>query len=50
MEKGGWRAEASMRTGVPLAELFEAVKAARTDLLVLGARGTAAWPAFCSAA
>ncbi len=40
MEKGGWRAQASVRTGVPLAELLEAVKAARADLLVLGARGT----------
>ena len=50
MEKGGGRAQESVRTGMPLAELFEAVKAARTDLLVLGARGTAAWAAFCSAA
>jgi nucleotide-binding universal stress UspA family protein len=40
MEKGGWRAQASVRTGVPLAELLEAVKATRADLLVLGARGT----------
>ena len=40
MEKGGWRAKASVRTGVPLAELLEAVKEARADLLVLGARGT----------
>ena len=40
MEKGGWRAQASVRTGVPLAELLEAVKEARADLLVLGARGT----------
>ena len=40
MEKGGWRAQASVRTGVPLAELLEAVRAARADLLVLGARGT----------
>jgi nucleotide-binding universal stress UspA family protein len=40
MEKGGWRAEASVRTGVPLAELLEAVNEARADLLVLGARGT----------
>ena len=40
MEKGGWRAQASVRTGVPLAELLEAVVEARADLLVLGARGT----------
>ena len=40
MEKGGWRAQASVRTGVPLAELLEAVNEARADLLVLGARGT----------
>jgi nucleotide-binding universal stress UspA family protein len=40
MEKGGWRAKASVRTGVPLAELLEAVAEARADLLVLGARGT----------
>jgi nucleotide-binding universal stress UspA family protein len=40
MEKGGWRAQASVRTGVPLGELLEAARAARADLLVLGARGT----------
>ena len=40
MEKGGWRAQASVRTGVPLAEILQAVKEARADLLVLGARGT----------
>jgi len=40
MKKGGWRAQVSVRTGVPLPELLEAVKAARADLLVLGARGT----------
>ena len=40
MEKGGWRAQASVRTGVPLAEILRAVKEARADLLVLGARGT----------
>ena len=40
MEKGGWRAQASMRAGVPLAEILRAVKEARADLLVLGARGT----------
>ena len=39
MEKGGWRAQASVRTGVPLAEILRAVKEARADLLVLGARG-----------
>jgi nucleotide-binding universal stress UspA family protein len=40
MERGGWRAQASVRTGVPLAEILQAVKEARADLLVLGARGT----------
>jgi nucleotide-binding universal stress UspA family protein len=40
MEKGGWRAQASVRTGLPLAEILQAVKEARADLLVLGARGT----------
>jgi nucleotide-binding universal stress UspA family protein len=40
VEKGGWRAQASVRTGVPLAEILQAVKEARVDLLVLGARGT----------
>jgi nucleotide-binding universal stress UspA family protein len=40
MEKGGWRAEASVRTGVPLAEILRAVKEVRADLLVVGARGT----------
>jgi nucleotide-binding universal stress UspA family protein len=40
MEKGGWRAQASVRTGVPLAEILQAVKEARADMLVLGARGT----------
>ena len=40
MEKGGWRAQPSVRTGVPLAELLEGLKEARADLLVLGARGT----------
>ena len=39
VEKGGWRAQASVRTGVPLAEILQAVKEARADLLVLGARG-----------
>jgi nucleotide-binding universal stress UspA family protein len=40
VEKGGWRAQASVRTGVPLAEILQAVVEARADLLVLGARGT----------
>jgi nucleotide-binding universal stress UspA family protein len=40
VEKGGWRAQASVRTGVPLAEILQAVKEARADMLVLGARGT----------
>ena len=40
MEKGGWRAQASVRTGVPLAEILRSVVEARADLLVLGAAGT----------
>jgi nucleotide-binding universal stress UspA family protein len=40
MDKGGWRAEATIRTGVPLAEILRTVKEAHADLLVLGARGT----------
>jgi nucleotide-binding universal stress UspA family protein len=40
LEKRGWRAQASVRTGVPLAEILQAVVEARADLLVLGARGT----------
>jgi nucleotide-binding universal stress UspA family protein len=36
MRKGGWRAQASVRTGVPLAEILLAVREARADLLVLG--------------
>ena len=40
VEQGGWRAQASVRTGVPLAEILRAVKGAHADLLMLGARGT----------
>src|SRR5258705_14009973 len=40
VEKGGWRAQASVRTGVPLAEILQAGKEARADPLVLGAPGT----------
>lgn len=40
LEKAGWTARTSVRSGVPLAELLQAVKQARADLLVLGARGT----------
>ena len=40
MEKAGWRARASVRTGVPLDEILRAVREARADLLVLGVRGT----------
>lgn len=35
----GWRARPVLRAGVPLAELLKAVRAARADVLVLGARG-----------
>src|SRR5258705_13676129 len=40
VEKRGWRAQASVRTGVPLAEILQAGKEARADLPGLGARGT----------
>jgi nucleotide-binding universal stress UspA family protein len=40
LDKGGWGTKVSVRTGVPLAEILQAVKEARADLLVLGARGT----------
>ncbi len=38
----GWRARGVVRTGQPLAELLAAVRAARADVLVLGARGAGA--------
>ncbi len=39
LRRSGWRAVGEVRVGVPVSELLEAVKAARADLLVLGARG-----------
>jgi len=38
----GWRARGVVRGGVPLAGLLAAVRAARADALVLGARGAGA--------
>jgi nucleotide-binding universal stress UspA family protein len=38
----GWQTRATVRRGVPLAELLAAVHAARADVLVLGARGAGA--------
>ena len=35
----GWRVRPVLRAGVPLTELLKAVRAARADVLVLGARG-----------
>jgi len=40
LDKAGWRARASVRSGVPLAEILETVRREHADLLVLGARGT----------
>jgi nucleotide-binding universal stress UspA family protein len=40
--KAGWRARGVVRSGVPLAELLATVRAARADVLVLGARGAGA--------
>lgn len=42
LERSGWRARGVVRTGLPLAELLGAVRAARGDLFVLGARGAGA--------
>ena len=42
LERSGWRARGIVRTGVPLAELLAALRAARGDLLVVGARGAGA--------
>jgi nucleotide-binding universal stress UspA family protein len=39
LTRSGWHARGDVRTGVPLTELLAAVKTARGDLLVLGARG-----------
>jgi len=40
LESAGWRTQGSLRSGVPLVELLQAVEDERADLLVLGARGT----------
>jgi nucleotide-binding universal stress UspA family protein len=40
--RAGWRARGVVRTGQPLAQLLGAVRAARADVLVLGARGAGA--------
>jgi nucleotide-binding universal stress UspA family protein len=40
--RAGWRARGVVRTGVPLAGLLAAVREARADVLVLGARGAGA--------
>ena len=42
LEPSGWRARGVVRTGQPLAELLRAVRSARADVLVLGARGAGA--------
>ncbi len=42
LERAGWRACGVVRTGQPLAQLLAAVRAARADVLVLGARGAGA--------
>jgi nucleotide-binding universal stress UspA family protein len=39
LEKSGWRARGEVRVGVPLVELLAMARKARSDLLVLGARG-----------
>jgi nucleotide-binding universal stress UspA family protein len=39
LERAGWRARGVVRTGQPLAALLAAVRGARADVLVLGARG-----------
>jgi nucleotide-binding universal stress UspA family protein len=42
LRRGGWRVHGLIRTGLPLAGLLAAVRAARADVLVVGARGTGA--------
>jgi nucleotide-binding universal stress UspA family protein len=39
LKRAGWRATAEVRQGVPLEELMKSVRAARADMLVVGARG-----------
>jgi len=42
LRRAGWRARGVVRVGIPLPELLAAVRAARADLLVVGARGAGA--------
>lgn len=44
--RSGWRVRGEVRSGVPLAELTDSVRAARADLLVLGARGVGGMTRF----
>jgi nucleotide-binding universal stress UspA family protein len=46
LTRSGWHARGDVRAGVPLAELLAAVKTARGDLLVLGARGAGGMKRF----
>lgn len=39
LRRSGWGASGEVRVGVPLSELLGAIRPARADLLVLGARG-----------
>ena len=40
LSSAGWRADTSVRSGVPIDELLKAADKAGADLIVLGARGT----------
>ena len=42
LTRAGWRARGAVRLGVPLAGLLATARAARADLLVVGARGAGA--------
>ena len=42
LRRRGWRVHGLVRTGLPLAGLLAAVRAARADVLVVGARGKGA--------
>ena len=42
LTRAGWRARGAVQVGQPLPGLLAAVKAARADLLVLGAKGQTA--------
>ena len=46
LSRAGWRARGVVRTGVPLPELLAAVREARADTLVVGARGAGAVKGF----